>query len=142
VEARVASSDDLAAVEYIGRLRRLAQLRRAAAEEAGEIDVVATPTVPITPPAVAELAEPKVYARKNLLALRNTALFSYMGWCAVSVPVGLDRQGMPVGLQLARPSGEDLPLLELAVAVERVIGDPAARLGSPPGLGAAGAASP
>jgi aspartyl-tRNA(Asn)/glutamyl-tRNA(Gln) amidotransferase subunit A len=136
VEARIVAADQLTAVEYLGRLRRLARLRDAAAREAGDVDVVATPTAAITPPPVEEVAEPRTYARKNVLSLRNTSVFSYMGWCAVSLPVGLDREGMPVGMQLACRGGEDRRLMEIAVAIERAIGDPASRLGFPPGLGA------
>lgn len=137
VEARIAAADGLTAVEYLGRLRRLRRLREAAAAGAQGVDVVVAPTVPITPPTVDELAEREAYRHKNLLALRNTAIFSYMGWCAMSLPIGLDRAGMPVGLQLALPGGRDAELVGLACAFERALGRPRQRLGNPPGLGRA-----
>ncbi len=48
------------------------------------------------------------------------------------MPVGLDRAGMPVGLQLLTPNGADERALAMAVAVERVLGAPQNRLGVPP----------
>jgi aspartyl-tRNA(Asn)/glutamyl-tRNA(Gln) amidotransferase subunit A len=137
VAGRLAGADELTAVEYLGRLHRMARLRRAAAASVEGIDLLAAPTVAITPPTLAELADPKTYRRRNAAALRNTAALSYLGACAVSLPVGLDRAGMPVGLQLARLGGDDERLLELAAAAEGVLGAPADRLGPPPGLRAA-----
>ena len=56
-----------------------------------------------------------------------------MGICAVTLPAGLDRAGMPVGLQLiARPEREE-DLIAIALGIERVLGTPRDRLGSPLG---------
>jgi Asp-tRNA(Asn)/Glu-tRNA(Gln) amidotransferase A subunit family amidase len=51
------------------------------------------------------------------------------------MPVGRDRAGMPVGLQLTAPARAEEPLLAIALAAERVLGA-AARLGTPPLLAA------
>lgn len=40
------------------------------------------------------------------------------------MPVGLDRAGMPVGLQLTAPAYAEERLLTIALAVERVLGTP------------------
>ena len=134
VEARLAGAEQLTAVEYLARLRRMERMRRAASARLEPFDLVAAPTVAITPPPLTELADPGAYRRANLAALRNTAVLSYLGACAVSLPVGLDRAGMPVGLQLALPGGGDDELLALAASVEGVLGAPADRLGPPPAL--------
>ena len=42
------------------------------------------------------------------------------GMPAVSVPCGYDAAGMPVGLQVIAPWGEDLRALAVAAAVEHV----------------------
>ena len=57
---------------------------------------------------------------------------SYAG--AVTLPVGRDEAGMPVGLQLVAPGGRDEALLGAALAVERVLGSVEERLGRPDGL--------
>jgi len=48
------------------------------------------------------------------------------------MPVGLDRAGMPVGLQLTAPARAEEKLLTIALMAERVLGTAAERLGTPP----------
>jgi aspartyl-tRNA(Asn)/glutamyl-tRNA(Gln) amidotransferase subunit A len=60
-----------------------------------------------------------------------------LGLTALTLPVGLDLAGMPVGLQLVAPRGRDDRLLGIALAAERVLGTAAERLGSPPAWGRA-----
>jgi Asp-tRNA(Asn)/Glu-tRNA(Gln) amidotransferase A subunit family amidase len=50
----------------------------------------------------------------------------------LDMPVGRDRAGMPVGLQLTAPAGAEERLLAIALAAERVLGTAADRLGRPP----------
>ena len=51
------------------------------------------------------------------------------------MPVGRDRTGMPVGLQLTAPACAEERLLAIALAAERVLGT-ADRLGTPSPLAA------
>ena len=48
------------------------------------------------------------------------------------MPVGRDRAGMPVGLQLTAPAYAEEKLLTIALAAERVLGTGIDRLGTPP----------
>jgi len=61
---------------------------------------------------------------------------NYLGLCAITMPVGRDRAGMPVWLQLTAPARAEEPLLAIALAAERVLGTAADRLGTPPMLAA------
>ena len=61
---------------------------------------------------------------------------NYLGLSAITMPVGRDRAGMPVGLQLTAPARAEEPLLAIALAAERVLGTAADRLGTPPMLAA------
>ena len=54
-----------------------------------------------------------------------------LGLCAVTIPVGLDDEGMPVGLQLVGAAGADEALLAAALAIERALGTARERLGTP-----------
>jgi aspartyl-tRNA(Asn)/glutamyl-tRNA(Gln) amidotransferase subunit A len=47
--------------------------------------------------------------------------------CAVTLPVGLDGRGMPVGLQIVAPRGHDELALGAALRVERALGTIALR---------------
>jgi len=77
-----------------------------------------------------EVSTPEGYSPKNLLALRNTAVISYLGLCALSLPCGLDDVGLPVGLQIVLPAGDEERLLAIGLAVERVLGSGRAILGA------------
>jgi amidase len=48
-----------------------------------------------------------------------TELFNATGQPAVSLPLVLSREGLPIGVQLAAPLGEDARLLTLAAWFER-----------------------
>lgn len=54
-----------------------------------------------------------------MLALRNTCVVSFLGLCALTLPVGFDAAGMPVGLQLIGAPRSEARLLALARAFER-----------------------
>ena len=132
VRSRIGDAGNLPTHQYLDRLDRMAALSAEAAERLREVDVLVTPTVANTPPTVASLADRDRYRHENLLCLRNTCIASYLGLCAISIPVGKDAAGMPVGLQLiARPNAE-AHLLSIAQAFERTLGDATARLGPPP----------
>ena len=76
--------------------------------------------------------EPNSHLRVNRRIVRNTAWVNYLGLCAITMPVGRDRAGMPIGLQLTAPARAEEKLLKIALAVERVLGTGADRLGMPP----------
>jgi len=129
VRARLGDAGKLPAHDYLSRLEQLTELSAQAASRLASVDALITPTVAITPPTLAEVATPQGYAKKNLLALRNTAVISYLDFCALSLPCGRDAAGMPVGLQIVLPSGEEERLLAIGLSVERVLGDGPALLG-------------
>lgn len=135
VAARIADGGDISAREYLLRLHRLAQFRASAAGAFDGLDLLVTPTVPIAPPRLSEIADLASYRRANMLALRNTCPANFAGLCALTVPAGLDPQGLPAGLQLLAPAGAEARLLTFAVALERRLGTPAQRLGQAPLLG-------
>lgn len=132
VLARVQAADDVSAAEYLQRAASLAHCGRKAAEVFDIVDVLVSPTVPITAPRLADLADGETYRRANMMALRNTALVNLFGWCAVTLPTGLDAHGIPSGLQIIAPPMQEARLLAAAVAVERVIGSGPEMLGAAP----------
>ena len=48
-----------------------------------------------------------------------TAVFNVSGQPAISVPMGLDKEGLPIGVQIAGRVGSDALLLRVAHAVEQ-----------------------
>jgi aspartyl-tRNA(Asn)/glutamyl-tRNA(Gln) amidotransferase subunit A len=62
-----------------------------------DVDIIATPTTPIVAP---KFADSEDLQKATHGIMRNLVGFSYAGVPCLSVPVGFDRQGMPVGMQL------------------------------------------
>ncbi|HEX9121058.1 MAG TPA: amidase [Terriglobales bacterium] len=117
---RIQRGESVAAREYILKRIELDHLRHDAANLFAEYDLLATPTSPVTAPALAELqANPDDLRRRELILLRNTRPFNVLGLPAVSVPCGFTRAGLPIGLQIAGAPGDDARVLQLAHAYER-----------------------
>ena len=134
VGKRLESARDVSAVDYVAvlRLRHRLSASLHARLDAQRIDLIATPTLPITPPPVSALSQLEVYRAVNRDMLSGTGPASMLDMCAVSLPAGLDEHRMPVGLQLIGRTGTDHELLDRAAAVESVLGTNVERLGVPP----------
>jgi aspartyl-tRNA(Asn)/glutamyl-tRNA(Gln) amidotransferase subunit A len=97
------------------------RLRRAAWARAAGFDALLAPTVRIAPPVIAPLErDDEAYVAANAQVLRNTTLGNLLGGPCATVPIGLDGAGLPVGLMIATPPGEDAAALAWAAAVERL----------------------
>lgn len=134
IGTRLEAAGGVPALEYIAahqhRRRLSAGLHARLAAE--RIDLLAAPTLPISPPPLAALSRLDAYRKANRAMLSGTCPASMLDMCAISLPVGLDGEGMPVGLQLMGPSGGDRGLLAQVAAAEGVLGTSLARLGTPP----------
>lgn len=130
VSPRIDAAKELSAREYLWRARRLSELAASTAGTIKDVDLVLSPTVVVTPPTVAELEDDATYRKCNMLALRNTCVVNLLQLCAVSLPVGLDKLGLPVGMQLIARHGKDVELLGMALSIEKVLGDSRQRLGT------------
>ena len=126
------NAENLSAREYLARVARLGNLARGAAPRLDRVDVIASPTLCLTPPLMSEVADADSHLRVNRRIVRNTVAVNYLGLCAITMPVGRDRAGMPVGLQLTAPAYAEEKLLTIAFAAERVLGTGIDRLGTPP----------
>jgi aspartyl-tRNA(Asn)/glutamyl-tRNA(Gln) amidotransferase subunit A len=117
---RIRTGADISTVRYIEKKRELEQMRRAAGDIFRDVDLLITPTSPISPPTIASLQSPGSDLRKTeLVMLRNTRPFNVLGLPAISVPCGTTSEGLPVGLQISGPPGGEARVLQLATAYER-----------------------
>ena len=117
--ARIKSGENIAEADVERAKRELAAMREAILKVFDEVDVLLTPTVPIPPPAIAELKQsPDKLRPAELLMLRNTRPFNVWGIPAISLPCGFTKDSMPIGLQLAGAPWKP-ELLHLANAYEQ-----------------------
>jgi aspartyl-tRNA(Asn)/glutamyl-tRNA(Gln) amidotransferase subunit A len=127
----VKNAETLSAREYLSRRFRLLEAAKSAAARFDDVDVIATPTVMVTPPVMTEDEGPEKFWARNRATVHNLVPANYLVLCAATLPVGLDRLGMPVGLQLIAKGGDDERLVMIACAAERVLGAPREILGAP-----------
>ncbi|WP_405402590.1 amidase [Paracoccus sp. Ld10] len=132
VMARVMAADDVTASEYLQRRAALSGYGRRALEVFDTVDLLVTPTVAISAPLLADVRDPDAYRLANMLALRNTAIVNLLGWCATTLPTGLDGNGIPTGLQIIAPPRHEELLLAASLGVEAVLGAGPDLLGPPP----------
>jgi aspartyl-tRNA(Asn)/glutamyl-tRNA(Gln) amidotransferase subunit A len=121
VGERLAAATSMSADAYAASTARRRGMVERAGELFAEVDVLALPTAIVTPPPVAELDDMARYLETNVASLRPTCPVSMLGLCAVTLPVGLDRAGMPVGLQIVAPGGDDELALGAALRMERAL---------------------
>ena len=132
VLARMEVSKKAKTLDYISALYQISDLSDSFHAKLEQVDALAVPTVPITPPKVLDVTNPEAYKKLNLLALSNTMPVNVLGGCAITIPVGLDKYGMPVGMQIIAPPNREEDLIALALGIEKKIGTPRDRLGTPP----------
>ena len=114
----VARGKEPSAVDLFRAQYRLAALRRKVEEIFADIDVLVLPTAP------------RVYSRQEVERDplgTNTKLGTFtnfvnlLDFCAIAIPAGSTRAGLPFGVTLASPAGFDFALLNTA---GRLLGGP------------------
>ena len=107
--------------EHFERAKRQLKVQREQIKKVfEEIDVLITPTVPVPPPAIADLQQnPERLRPAELVMLRNTRPFNVWGLPAISVPCGFTQSGLPIGLQIAGAPGREDVVFSVAQAYEQ-----------------------
>ena len=118
--ARIQSGAKISASDALRASRDLEASRHAIRKIFDDVDVLLTPTVPIQPPAIADLREhPDTLRPQEMIMLRNTRPFNVWGNPAISVPCGFTKDGLPIGLQLAAAPWREDVVLQAALVYEQ-----------------------
>ncbi len=118
--ARIQSGTKISASDALRASRDLQASRHAIGKIFDDLDVLLTPTVPISPPVIADLREhPDNLRPQEMIMLRNTRPFNVWGIPAISVPCGFTNDGLPIGLQLAAAPWREDVVLQAAHAYEQ-----------------------
>jgi aspartyl-tRNA(Asn)/glutamyl-tRNA(Gln) amidotransferase subunit A len=112
VAHRMKSGRNLSGTDYFSVLRQWAGLRERVKRTLADVDALLVPTTMIPPRPIATIdASLASYAEHNLRYLRNTALGNILALCAVTLPCGFTRDGLPIGLMIyAKPFDERMAL--------------------------------
>ena len=78
----VRNAETLSARDYLARVEWLRTLAQSAEPRLAAVDVIASPTLCLTPPLMSEVAEADSHLRVNRRIVRNTAWVNYLGLCA------------------------------------------------------------
>lgn len=117
VRTRMLTAKDFTAQDYIKLQWERERLQNAASVALGNTCLL-FPTVAMTAPALEPLElDDDLFIKTNLKVLRNTILGNYLGMPGVSLPIGTDRNGLPVGALVSARSGEDDQILAVAKAI-------------------------
>jgi aspartyl-tRNA(Asn)/glutamyl-tRNA(Gln) amidotransferase subunit A len=120
-------SDDLAAVSWRAGPRRRRLRRRldrrfggcapALPSATAGYDALLAPTIPVLPPAIADLADDAYYTRINLETLSHTRIGNLLALTALTLPTGVPM----TGVMLMAPHGAEARLLRLGIAAEAAL---------------------
>ena len=109
------------AIEYIRAQKLRNELRYELLKLLKKVDVIVVPTTIITAPRFDDLEvsniDGKIIKIREAL-LRNTIVFNITGLPSVSIPVGLSKDGMPVGVQIVGSPFKEEKILSLAYKYE------------------------
>jgi aspartyl-tRNA(Asn)/glutamyl-tRNA(Gln) amidotransferase subunit A len=118
----MALTEQLSAKEYLRAQRLRERLRRDMVEVLRSVDAVALPTTQTTALAVSERDER--YGRVDTKGVRAMCRYAFLanltGLPAASAPVGLDGEGLPIGLQLVGDAWDEHTLIALSAELERI----------------------
>lgn len=115
VAEQLKAADRVSATDYLDAQRARGQLTEKLMACFADVDILAMPTALSVAPLITD------YARHLVTLARNAIPWSFVGFPAMSVPVGLV-DGLPVGLQLVAPPHREDLLLAAGLAVEDVVG--------------------
>ncbi len=119
VRVRIERGCAVAAADYIETVRAHERLVRALDRRLAATDALVMPTTAIVAPEIAEVADPRAFAARNFMLLRNTAIGNFFDLCAMSLPLPV---ALPVGLMLLARNGKDRTLLRIAATMEKLFG--------------------
>ena len=122
VAERILAGREYLAVDMIKHSMKVLELQHRYFKRAAEFSAVLTPTVMISPPPIAMLADDDDrYVTANIESLRFSRLGNRLGLCGLTIPCGFDTLGMPVGLLINGLPKTDYGILRIGAAIERAL---------------------
>lgn len=111
VRPRIVAGTKFTAVRYVQACRRREELKQLFAESFGDLDVFLTPTSQWT-------ARPLEGVDHGKPPVRYARIANLLDLCGISIQMGEDDSGLPIGLQVAGPTNADSRVLAVARAYQ------------------------
>jgi aspartyl-tRNA(Asn)/glutamyl-tRNA(Gln) amidotransferase subunit A len=108
VQARLVRAQAVTGAEYARARHRQIQLKRALDQVFEHVDLVLTPTCPVTAPRIDEV---EAMTSASPILSRYTRVFNTAGLPTISIPCGLSSAGLPVGLSLTGRAWDETSVL-------------------------------
>lgn len=121
VRDRLMSGADPKGYEYVKAIHFKEDARLAVERMFENIDVLLSPTVPITAPNINQRKTDIGGIMKDIRSIlrKNTCPWNYTGHPSLSVPCGFSNDHLPIGLQLTGPMNSEAQLYRFGYHLER-----------------------
>ena len=116
VKFRIMQGKSEASVDYVRALHQRLADREAFREAMDGMAAFITPTLPVAAPIIDEIDQKKAPSQ-------FTRMVNHLGFCALSIPMGLTADGLPGGLHIIGFGGMETITLRIGSAFERDFGD-------------------
>ncbi|MED6168892.1 hypothetical protein PIB30_015951 [Stylosanthes scabra] len=113
------------AADYIAAQRIRRRIMHYHMEIFKKVDIIVTPTTGMTAPKIppSALQSGETDMQTTAYLMRFIIAGNLLGLPAISVPVGYDKSGLPIGLQLIGRPWAEATILRIASAVEKLCGE-------------------
>lgn len=111
VKKRIMAGKEVSVSEYIGALRERLEVRATFLAAMRGVSAIVSPATPMPAPIVAEIDQDSVPSQLTRMA-------NYLGFCALSQPMGLSQGGLPLGLQIMARGRHETMALRIGKAFE------------------------
>ena len=120
VSHRMRSGRELLATDYFAALRQCGALRERVKRTLCDIDALLVPATLSASRQIANIdASLQTYSEAAVRYSRNTSIGNLLGLCAVVLPCGFTRDGMPIGLMIYAKAFDEAMALRVAWAYEQ-----------------------
>jgi aspartyl-tRNA(Asn)/glutamyl-tRNA(Gln) amidotransferase subunit A len=119
---RIKTGENISRQDYERKLADLKLEREKIRAIFETVDLIVTPTTPDPASKIVDMQQnPELLRPHELTLLRNTRPFNVWGLPAISIPCGLTKAGLPIGLQIAGPPNREDVVLQFAYGCEQAL---------------------
>jgi len=116
---RLCRAGEMKAFDLLAILDAKKRLTEVTAELLTGGKLLLMPTTPVTALPIAPLLDDTdLYIASNKKLIRNTMVANFLELCSLTLPAGVDRAGLPIGILICAAGGQDSALLAAGAAVE------------------------